>query len=216
MKTALIFWGGWDGHQPRECADLFGVQLTARGFAVEVADSLAPLDDATRLASFSLIVPIWTMGKLTESQEKNLVAAVSAGAGLAGFHGGMGDAFRGSIGYQWMVGGQFVAHPDNFKDYTVNLVNRTDPIIAGIPDFKVRSEQYYLLVDPRNELLATTVMAPSASAPWTTGVVMPCVWKKPHGTGRVFYSALGHSAAEFAAVPEQLELTLRGMSWAAR
>jgi type 1 glutamine amidotransferase len=127
----------------------------------------------------------------------------------------MGDAFRGSIGYQWLVGGQFVAHPDNMKNYSVRIVNRDDPITRGIEDFNVHTEQYYMLVDPRNEVLATTV-AQSVSAPWTNGVVMPCVWKKQHGAGRVFYSALGHQASEFKTVPQQLELTIRGMVWAAR
>lgn len=215
MKKALIVWGGWEGHEPKACADLFAAELTNRGFTVQVADSLTILEDAPRTAALSLIVPIWTMGALSELQEKNLVAAVLAGTGLAGFHGGMGDAFRGSITYQWMVGGQFVAHPDNIKDYTVNIVNRADPITAGIEDFAVRTEQYYMLVDPRNDVLATCT-AQSESAPWTNGVVMPCVWKKQHGAGRVFYSALGHQRAEFEAVPQQLELTLRGMVWAAR
>jgi len=215
MKSALIVWGGWEGHQPRQCADLFAAELTNRGFTVEVSNSLASFDDAARLATFSLIVPIWTMGVIAEQQAKNLVNAVLAGTGLAGFHGGMGDAFRGSINYQWMVGGQFVAHPDNIKDYTVRIVDRGDPIMQGIEDFTVHTEQYYMLVDPRNEILATTV-AQSVSAPWTNGVVIPCVWKKQHGAGRVFYSALGHQASEFNTVPQQLKLTLRGMEWAAR
>ncbi len=215
MKTALILWGGWPGHEPKACADFFAAHLTTRGFTVQVADSVTVFDDAARTASFSLIVPIWSMGTLTEQQEKNLVGAVRAGTGLAGFHGGMGDAFRGSIGYQWMVGGQFVAHPDDIKSYTVEIVKRTDPIVAGIEDFSVQSEQYYMLVDPLNEVLATTTLH-SVSAPWTNGVVMPCVWKKQHGAGRVFFSALGHQRAEFDAVPAQLEITLRGMEWAAR
>jgi type 1 glutamine amidotransferase len=155
------------------------------------------------------------MGAITGAQEQNLVSAVKAGAGLGGFHGGMGDAFRGALEYQWMVGGQFVAHPDNIKDYTVNIVRPSDPIVAGIPDFKVRSEQYYMLVDPLNQVLATTVFK-SVSAPWIDGVVVPVVWKKLHGAGRVFYSALGHQVHEFADVPEQLDLTLRGLLWAAR
>lgn len=215
MKTALIVWGGWDGHEPRACAEFFRDQLSAHGFRVTLADTLAAFDDAAALAGFSLIVPMWTMGTLTAAQEKNLVDAVLGGVGLAGFHGAMGDSFRGAINYQWMVGGQFVAHPDNIKDYTVNIVNRTDPITAGLDDFQVRTEQYYMLVDPRNEVLATTTHH-SSSAPWTNGVVMPCVWKKQHGAGRVFYSALGHQCAEFTAVPAQLTLTLRGMLWAAR
>lgn len=215
MKTALIVWGGWEGHEPKACADLFAAQLTNRGFTVQVADSLTMFDDPAQVAAFSLIVPNWSMGTLTDQQEKNLVSAVLGGTGLAGFHGGMGDAFRGRIDYEWMVGGHFVAHPDNLKDYTVHLVNRTDPITAGIEDFKVRSEQYYMLVDPCNEVLATSTFH-STSAPWTNGVVMPCIWKKHHGAGRVFYSSLGHQRAEFDAVPEQLEITVRGMVWAAK
>lgn len=215
MKNALIVQGGWDGHQPKECADLFAAQLTARGFTVEVSATLDALNDAAKLASISLIVPIWTGGTLTSEQTKNVVNAVSSGVGLAGFHGGMCDAFRSNIDWQWMTGGQFLSHPDNLKEYTINIVNRTDPITAGIADFKVKSEQYYMLVDPRNEVLATTTHH-SVSAPWTNGVVMPFVWKKVHGQGRVFYSAMGHQVAEFTAHPEQLEITLRGMSWAAR
>ncbi len=215
MKNALIFWGGWEGHEPGPCADLFAARLQERGFAVTVRDSLAALDDPADLAGLSLIVPIWTMGTIEKQQAGNLVAAIRGGVGLAGFHGGMGDSFRGDIGYQWMVGGQFMEHPDGVKEYRVHVVRPDDPIMAGIADFNVRSEQYYMLVDPGNEVLATTTHR-SVSAPWTNGVVMPCVWKKRHGEGRVFYSALGHEAHEFTDVPEQLELTLRGMCWAAR
>lgn len=214
-KKALIVQGGWDGHQPAQCAELFAGKLTEKGFQVEVADKLAVLDDAARLRELSLIVPLWTCGAFAGEQEKNLVEAVMGGVGIAGFHGGMCDAFRGAINYQWMTGGQFLAHPDNLKDYMIRIVNRTDPITQGIPDFKVRSEQYYMLVDPRNEVLAVT-MHQSASAPWTNGVDMPFVWKKVHGAGRVFFSASGHQRSEFDDFPEQLELTLRGMVWAAR
>jgi type 1 glutamine amidotransferase len=215
MKKALIVWGGWDGHTPKECAELFAAKLTARGFTVDVADTLDAFLDPKRVADLSLIVPIWTCGTLTPEQSKAVVDLVLGGVGIAGFHGGMCDAFRGNIDWQWMTGGQFLAHPDNLKEYTINIVNRTDPITAGIADFKVRSEQYYMLVDPRNEVLATTTHQ-STSAPWTNGVVMPFVWKKVHGKGRVFFSAMGHQVSEFTAHPPQLEITLRGMVWAAK
>ena len=216
-KRALVFHGGWPGHEPAECAALFAKELGKRGFSVETTDSLSCLDDAARLATFDLIVPIWTMGAISADQEKNLVDAVLIGTGLAGFHGGMGDAFRGAITYQWVVGGIFAAHPDNMKSYRVTptAIGRTDPIMKGIDEFEVTTEQYHMLVDPANEVLATTVCR-SASAPWTDGVVMPVVWKKLHGKGRVFFSALGHHAEDFQKVPQQLELTLRGMVWAAR
>ncbi len=194
---------------------MFAEKLTKRGFEVEVSETLDVLDDGARLARFSLIVPMWTMGTMSRLQEDNLTHAVLAGTGLAGFHGGMGDAFNGRNLYQWMAGGQFVSHPDGIKKYTVNLAKRDDPILAGLADFEVDTEQYYMLVDPRNEVLATSTFI-STEAPWVNGVVMPVVWKKMHGKGRVFYSALGHECAEFTAVPQQLEITLRGMAWAAR
>lgn len=207
--------GGWDGHEPAQCAELMAGKLSERGFAVEVVDNHDVLDDVGRLQSLDLFIPLWTCGTLEPAREKNLVDAVISGVGIAGFHGGMCDAFRGSINYQWMTGGQFLAHPDNIKDYLIRIVNHEDPITHGIPDFKVKSEQYYMLVDPRNEVLAVTIHQ-SESATWTNGVEMPFVWKKMHGAGRVFFSAAGHQAREFIDFPEQLELTLRGMSWAAR
>ena len=215
MKNALIVWGGWDGHEPKQCAEFFAPKLKERGFNVEVSASLEVFTDAAKMAKVDLIVPIWTCGTMTPEQSKGAVDAVLGGVGIAGFHGGMCDAFRGNTDWQWMTGGQFVAHPDNIKDYTINIVNQTDPITAGISDFKVRSEQYYMLTDPRNELLATSTHQ-SVSAPWTNGVAMPFVWKKVHGKGRVFYSASGHVCSEFTSYPSQLELTLRGMVWAAR
>jgi type 1 glutamine amidotransferase len=215
MKNALIVWGGWDGHEPKQCAEFFAPKLKERGFNVEVSDTLDVFLDPAKLAKLSLIVPIWTCGTMTPEQSKGVVDAVLGGVGIAGFHGGMCDAFRGNTDWQWMTGGQFVAHPDNIKDYTINIVNKTDPITAGISDFKVRSEQYYMLTDPRNEVLATSTHQ-SVSAPWTNGVAMPFVWKKVHGKGRVFFSASGHVCSEFTSFPSQLELTLRGMVWAAR
>jgi uncharacterized protein len=215
MKRALIFYGGWDGHQPEACANLLATQLRQRGFLVDAEPSLDALNDPARLGTYDVIVPIWTMGSITAEQERNLSAAVLGGTGIAGFHGGMGDAFRGSIEYQWMVGGQFVSHPDNFKAYRVDIVQPQDPIVSGIDSFEVYTEQYYMLVDPAVEVLAQTRFGASAAAPWVEGVVMPVVWKKRHGKGRVFYCALGHSAQEFSDRPQQLEITLRGISWAA-
>jgi type 1 glutamine amidotransferase len=215
MKKILILHGGWAGHEPGPCAELFKDQLSRRGFTVDTADTLDALTAASGLSTYSAIVPIWTMGTISKEQEKALSTAVLGGVGLAGFHGGMGDSFRGSIEYQWMVGGQFLAHPDNFKNYRVEIIQRDDPIMAGCADFDVHTEQYYMMIDPGVEVLATTKFGESASAPWTRGVVMPVVWKKSFGAGRIFYSALGHSAKEFTEVPMQLEITLRGIAWAA-
>jgi hypothetical protein len=214
MKSALFVWGGWDGHQPRETAELFAGVLRECGYAVELVDSLDVYLEADKLASMSLIVPAWTMGTITPEQERGLLEAVKSGVGLAGWHGGMADSFRNNTDYQFMVGGQWVAHPGGIVDYEVNIVDHTDPIMTGLADFKMRSEQYYMHVDPSNTVLATTTFN-GDYAPWIAGCVMPVVWKRMWGQGRVFYCSLGHITSDFN-VPEAREIVRRGMLWASR
>ena len=215
-KKALIVWGGWDGHEPRQCSELFAGVLAREGFEVEVSTSLEAFADKDKMQTVSLVVPVWTMGQLGPAQEAGLLEAVKSGVGLAGFHGGMGDAFRASLGYQFMTGSQFMAHPGGCVEYEVNIVRKRDPIVKGIKDFKIKSEQYYMHTDPGNEVLATTTFTDGYDHPWTQGTVMPTIWKKRWGQGRVFYSALGHVAREFTEYPDMLEITRRGMLWAAR
>lgn len=212
-QSVLMIHGGWDGHEPEACVRRFVPVLEEAGYTVTLADDLAILEEPGCLAEQALIVPCWTMGALSETREANLLAAVERGTGLAGWHGGMGDAFRGSPGYQFMVGGQFVAHPGDIVDYTVQIVRSDDPIVAGLSGFAMRSEQYYLHVDPSNEVLATTTFS-GDTCPWIEGVTMPFVWKRRHGLGRVFYSAFGHVAADFD-VREAYTIMCRGMLWAA-
>lgn len=206
--------GGWPGHAPRECAEVFAPLLRKAGFAVEIAESLAVFADLEKLRELSLIVPTWTMDTITKEELAGLTGAVREGVGLAGWHGGMGDAFRDAPEYQFMVGGQFVAHPGNGIDYTVNITAPGDPIMEGISDFAVHSEQYYMHVDPSNEVLATTIIT-GEHCPWVSPFAMPVVWKRHWGAGRVFYSSLGHAAKEFE-VRETREIMLRGMLWASR
>ena len=213
-KKALIVYGGWEGHFPKETSEIAARDLRQAGFEVVLSDTLDYLLDEARLQTFDLIVPNWTMGQIKGEQEGALVRAVKSGVGLGGFHGGMGDAFRGNTDFQFVVGGQFVAHPDNHKDYTVQIVKKTDPIVAGMKDFTLHSEQYFMHVDPSNEVLATTTFQ-TTSAPWVNGTVMPVVWKRMYGAGRVFYQSIGHSAKEFE-IPEVREITKRGLVWAAR
>jgi type 1 glutamine amidotransferase len=208
---ALIVHGGWDGHQPVEFARFYAARLQAEGFAVELSDSL----DALRHADdFDLVVPIWTMGTISPKPLRALLDAVAGGVGVAGFHGGMADAFRDATEFQFMVGGQFVDHPDDVKDYDVTIVDRDSPLTRGLDDFRVHSEQYYMHVDPSNHVLATTTFHPE-STPWLDGVVMPVAWTRRWGAGRVFYSSIGHTVADLE-VPEVPELQRRGMLWAAR
>ncbi|WP_332701334.1 ThuA domain-containing protein [Devosia sp.] len=213
MREALIVWGGWSGHEPEQCAKIYKSWLEEDGFKVYVEDTTEAFADPS-IHDLSLIIPIFTMSKIEKEEVSNLTKAVENGVGLAGHHGGMADAFRDAVDYQFMVGGQWVAHPGDIIDYRVDVTRPDDPIMAGVSSFPYRSEQYYMHVDPSNEVLATTTFT-GEHASWIDGVTMPVVWKRKHGKGRVFYSALGHVSAEFA-VPEMATILRRGVNWAAR
>ncbi|MGA7391407.1 MAG: ThuA domain-containing protein [Terrimicrobiaceae bacterium] len=212
-REALIVWGGWEGHEPKQCAEVVEKLLKAEDFNVKVADSPSAFADS-HLGRFDLIVPIVTQATIPPEACDNLIATVGNGTGLAGFHGGMGDSFRSEPAYQFMVGGQWVAHPGNIISYRVTITKPFDEITRGIEDFDYQSEQYYMHVDPGNEVLATTTFS-GEHCEWVQGVVMPVAWKRRHGAGRVFYCSLGHVAAEFEIV-QMRTLILRGMLWAAR
>jgi type 1 glutamine amidotransferase len=213
MKKALVVRGGWDGHEPKQCVDVFIPFLRDEGFDVTVSDTLDAYLDAAALKPLALIVQVWTMGEISDEQAAGLLDAVQAGVGLAGWHGGLGDSFRNATSYQYMVGGQWVAHPGGIVPYRVNITNHDDAITAGLHDFAMESEQYYMHVDPSNEVLATTTFSGRHDA-WIKGCVMPVVWKRLWGKGRVFYTSLGHVAKDFD-VPEAREIVKRGMLWAA-
>jgi uncharacterized protein len=211
-----MVWGGWDGHEPKQCVDIFHPFLEAEGFEVEVADTLDVYLDEEKMSGLSLVVPCWTMGQISREQANGLMNAVKSGVGIAGWHGGMGDSFRDNVGYQFMVGGQWVSHPGGIVEYDVNIINHDDPITAGLSDFKMKSEQYYLHVDPSNEVLVTTTFTGDhGGIGWIKGCVMPAAWKRMYGEGRVFYSSLGHVAKDFD-VEEARTIVGRGMLWAAR
>lgn len=211
-KSALFVWGGWEGHEPQLGTELFSGILRDAGFEVEISDTLDAYLDAEKLAKLDLIVPVWTMGTITNEQEAGLLAAVRNGVNIAGWHGSMADSFRNNVNYQWMVGGQWVAHPGNIIDYRVNITDHEHPITAGLDDFNMHSEQYYMHVDPSNKVLATTTFS-GEHADWIEGTVMPVVWTRMYGKGRVFYTSLGHVRADFD-VPEAREIMRRGMLWA--
>ncbi|MEK3913210.1 ThuA domain-containing protein [Paenibacillus sp. FSL H7-0331] len=216
MKKALIVQGGWQGHQPKEVSEIFRVVLEEEGFEVEVSDTLEAFADAEKLLGLDLIVPVWTMGEIDKQYAKNVSEAVQSGVGLAGCHGGMCDSFRNNVDWQFMTGGNWVAHPGNDGvEYVVNIKGSTSPLVEGIEDFTVSSEQYYLHVDPAVEVLATTRF-PIAEGPHSLNkaVDMPVVWTKRWGVGRVYYNSLGHQA-NIIDIPQVKLLMRRGFLWAA-
>ena len=212
-KSALIVWGGWDGHTPEQSARLVGTILEAHNYAVDIEPTTEAFADAD-LPRYDLIIPAITMSHIEREELTNLIAAVRSGTGLAGFHGLMCDSFRNEPDYQFMTGGQWVAHPGNIIDFTVNVTKPEDPIMQDIGDFDYRSEQYYMHFDPSVEVLATTTFS-GEYFDEIDGVVMPVAWKRRFGEGRIFYTALGHVVDEFQ-VPQMRTMFERGALWASR
>ncbi|GIF22427.1 type 1 glutamine amidotransferase [Actinoplanes tereljensis] len=210
---ALIVRGGWDGHQPVACTELFRDFLKNHGFAVQTAETLDVYADQSVLADTDLIVQCWTRGRLTPEQETGLVDRVRAGAGFAGWHGGVLAVGYEAADYQYMVGGRFLNHPGGLIDYRVDITG-DDPITAGLTSFDVHTEQYWCHLDPTLNVLATTTFTGAHGAPETAGAVMPVAWTRQFGAGRVFVSTLGHSPADLE-LPPTRTLTERGLLWAA-
>jgi len=216
QRSALIVWGGWEGHQPEQVAAILAEGLRGHGLEVHVSSTLDSFCDQALLGSLDLIVPIWTMGSITKEQLTGLLTAVEAGVGLGGCHGGMCDAFRDATDYQFMTGGQWVAHPGNDGvTHTIHISDTTHFITQGSRDFTLSTEQYYMHTDPANRVLATTRF-PVADGPHVANgpVDMPVVWTKFYGKGRVFFCSLGHHA-DIVQQPDVLQLCLRGLLWAA-
>ncbi len=211
-RKALFVCGGWEGHRPVECVGILAPLLAARGFVVETHTTLEILEDFSYLRKQAVIIPAWTMGMLGETAERNLTEAVRGGVGLAGWHGGMCDAFRSNSEYQFMTGGQFVAHPGGIiAEYDVEISEAVEhSITSGIEPFTMRdTEQYYLHVDPSNCVLATTTFFGGTKAK----VRMPAVWTRQWGEGRVAYASFGHTERDFE-IEEAREIIVRCMAWA--
>jgi len=208
-KKALFVWGGWDGHTPKACVDILAPWLADQGYDVRVSDTLDAYLETDYMASLSLVVQCWTMGQITADQQKGLLDTIASGVGMAGWHGGMCDSFRNNTQYQWMTGGQWVAHPGGcIPSYDVNIVDHDHEITRGLEDFVMKdTEQYYMHVDPSNNVLATTT--------FENGCVCPAVWTRPWQDGKVFYTSLGHTDKDFG-VPEVSTIVQRGMLWASR
>ena len=215
-SNALITWGGWDGHEPEKVAHLIAGMLSDQGLTSDIHDTLECFDDLDALCRYDLIVPVWTMSKIEKHQAENVSEAVARGTGLAGCHGGMCDAFRESVLWQFMTGANWVAHPGgDGVDYTVNIVDHDHELTRGLEDFEVSTEQYYLQVDAANHILATTRFPTvnwyhSANGP----VDVPVAWTRKWGIGRVYYNALGHKA-NVIETGTPYEMLRRGVLWAA-
>jgi len=229
-RTALVVRGGWEGHSPREATDLVIPFLEEEGFAVRVEDGPAVYSDEAVMRGTDLIVQSVTMSTIADDEVRGLRAAVERGTGFAGWHGGIADSFRQSSDYLHLVGGQFATHPPkpdpgpgdegdrrNFVRYSVEFTPAAadHPITAGLTDFELVTEQYWVLTDDYVDVLATTTLPSRPGDPWHRPVRCPAVWTREWGAGRIFVATPGHSV-DILTEPTVATLIRRGLLWAAR
>ncbi|MEV6494331.1 ThuA domain-containing protein [Actinoplanes sp. NPDC051633] len=228
MRQALVVRGGWDGHQPVEATDLFLPFLKDHDFEVRVTDSPSVYADPAVMGGVDLILQCMTMSTITAEEVAGLVAAVEAGTGLAGWHGGICDAYRASADYLQLVGGQFAAHAsryapgersgeqaDNYVPHRIEITAGDHEITRGIADFELETEQYWVLTDDYNEVLATTTTATRSWGAWQRPVTCPAVWTRQWGAGRVFVATPGHRVEVLQDLNVRT-IVERGLLWAAR
>ena len=212
-KKVLVVWGGWDGHKPELFANHVENWLIKEKADYKIINGLDAYDNYDELIKYDLIIQSVTMDEISKKQEENLVKAVLNGVGIAGAHGGLTDSFRENTEFQYMIGGQFVAHPGGQVDYKV--IFKKDELTEGLNNFQIKTEQYYMHVDPNIDVIAETKFDGKFN-PWIDGVVMPVAWKKKHGMGKVFYFAIGHNPMEFKQHLDAWKLLTRGFNWASR
>jgi type 1 glutamine amidotransferase len=213
-RKVLFTYGGWDGHEPQKFLDYMTPWLKEEGAEVQSFPSLEPYADKALMSTIDLVIQVFTMSQITKEQEAGLLEAVKVnGTGMAGWHGGMGDSFRNNVEYQYMVGGQWVAHPGGVIDYDVHITDQKDDVTKGLKDFHMKSEQYYMHIDPNVKVLATTKFNGAVNS-WIDGAVLPVTWKKTYGKGRIFYTSVGHNLNHVTEVPDAIEMIKRGIKWA--
>ncbi len=212
-RKVLFTYGGWDGHEPDKFVDYLVPWLKKEGAEIILSKTLDSYTDKQLMGSIDLVLQIFTMSQITKEQEAGLLEAIKNGVGIAGWHGGLCDAFRNNTEYQYMTGGQWVSHPGGVIDYRVNIVDHEDAVTQGIRDFNMTSEQYYMHVDPNVKVLATTRFS-GAHDPWIEGCIIPVAWKKTYGKGRIFYTSLGHNLKHITDQPQAVTLLKRGIQWA--
>lgn len=228
-RTALIVRGGWEGHHPVEATELFVPFLRSEGFDVAIEDNPDVYADAERMAAADLIVQSVTMSEISADALTGLRRAVATGAGLAGWHGGIADSYRGSSDYLQLIGGQFATHPskhpdevrgdesDNYLTYCVEMTDlgREHEITRGLEDFSLHTEQYWVLHDDLIDVLATTTHPVQPHHPWHRPITSPAVWTRDWGQGRVFVATPGHDP-DILRDDNVRTIIERGMLWAAR
>jgi type 1 glutamine amidotransferase len=136
---------------------------------------------APKLDPFDVVVFEYTVGEITEAQKRGIMSAVASGKGFVGIHSAA-DSFRGDPDWEAFVGGHFITHPA-YRQFQVSVTDEKSSVTDGIAEFFITDEQYILDYDSRVKVLGSGLYK---------GKVMPAIWTKSWGKGKVYYMSFGH------------------------
>ena len=77
MKKMLFVWGGWEGHEPKQCVDVFAPLMREAGYDVTISDTLDAYLDKEKMMSYDLITQVVTMSAISRDQERGLLDAIA-------------------------------------------------------------------------------------------------------------------------------------------
>jgi uncharacterized protein len=162
---------------------------------------------------------------LAPDQKQAFRRYIENGGGFVGIHGAGGDPR-----YEWrwyvdtLIGAQFKGHPLNpqFQRAVIHIEDPNDVTMKGLPTEWSRVDEWYSFEkSPRGKgvkVLATlderTYHPKMLWKDISMGADHPIIWKHCVGKGRVFYSALGHSARTYSE-PLHLKELENAIGWAA-
>ena len=83
------------------------------------------LDPAAGIANVARFAPAPVIVLTGHADGNHALAAIEAGTGFAGWHGGIADSYRNTSDYLHLVGGQFACHPGKHPDERIGRGSMT-------------------------------------------------------------------------------------------
>ncbi|MBW8881401.1 MAG: ThuA domain-containing protein [Asticcacaulis sp.] len=226
-QPAILVFSKITGFRDGPSVDAATAALTAmaqrEGWTIVFSDNGAVFN-AENLKLFKAVVWNNVSGDvLTNTQRGVLKDYIEHGGGFAAFHGSGGDPY-----YDWnwyvdtLIGARFIGHTGNpqFQQARVIIDDPQSAIVKGLTDWTMTEEWYSFQASPR--LTGAHILARLDES--TYNLVdgkrdlhmgdHPIAWTRCVGSGRSFYSAIGHRPENYSE-PSSILLLERGIAWAA-
>ena len=216
MSRAMVIVNGDDIHHDLiGAASVFQQLGVEAGFATRRAMGTNRFVDPRPETAENDVYLLYTAGgQFATAQQRALAEAVHAGKGLVGVHGAnilgwQGDGLDPADRPMFeLLGNRYLSHGPGHHEgrHTVEIVAE-HPITAGLSDFELFDEYYeFELADDEVTILAQRRRA--------DGVVIPVLYAREYGAGRVVYLALCHDMRSWGEPPVRA-LVRQALRWAA-